>query len=201
MVAVIRQYGMRDETVLDAMRRVPRHLFVPAGFQTEAYDDTPLPIGHGQTISQPYIVAEMTRQLALRPASRVLEVGTGSGYQAAVLAAITPHVFSVEIIGALVDQARRNLDRAGCSAVRLRHGDGYEGWPEEAPFDAIIVTCAASQIPPPLIRQLAPGGRMAIPVGPPFAVQDLMLVTKGEDGTVRSESLMAVRFVPLVRRE
>jgi protein-L-isoaspartate(D-aspartate) O-methyltransferase len=201
MVAVIEQYGFHDPVVLKAMRSVPRHRFVPASMRSEAYADTPLPIGHGQTISQPYIVAEMTRQLELTPTSRVLEIGTGSGYQAAVLAAVTPHVFSVEIIGALAERALLDLREAGCGSVQVRHADGHGGWPEEAPFDAIVVTCAASQIPPPLVRQLAPDGRMVIPVGPPFAVQDLMLVTRDADGTVRSRSLMAVRFVPLVRTE
>jgi protein-L-isoaspartate(D-aspartate) O-methyltransferase len=199
MVTVIEHYGLSDPVVLAAMRTVPRHEFVPPGFRAEAYADTPLPIGRGQTISQPYIVAEMTRRLEIKPTSRVLEIGTGSGYQAAVLAAITPQVFSIEVIKPLAEQAQEVLRRLGYESVQVRHADGYYGWPEEAPFDAIIVTCAASQIPPPLTQQLAPGGRMLIPVGPAFAIQDLMLVAKDADGTVRSRSLMAVRFVPLVR--
>jgi len=201
MVKTIRSYGLTDERVLRAMASVPRHEFVPASRQNRAYADTPLPIGYGQTISQPYIVAEMTRLLDLRPDSKVLEIGTGSGYQAAVLTEFTPHVYTIEIIKPLADAARERLKRLGYDVVQVRHGDGYYGWPQEAPFDGIIVTCAAGQIPPPLIQQLAPGGRMVIPVGPAFGTQSLMLVTKDPDGTVRSRSLMSVRFVPLVRRD
>jgi len=201
MVRVIRDYGLVDASVLRAMAAVPRHAFVPRRQQSEAYDDTPLPIGYGQTISQPYIVAEMTRQLRLKPGDKVLEVGTGSGYQAAVLTEFTPNVFTIEIIEPLATAAMERLRRLGYTTVRVRHGDGYNGWPEEAPFDGIIVTCAVGQIPPPLVEQLAPGGRMVIPVGPPYAVQSLMLVEKDADGTVRSRSLMPVRFVPLVREE
>ena len=199
MATVIERYGVQDESVLSAMRAVPRHEFVSRSSASMAYADTPLPIGHGQTISQPYIVAEMTRLLRLTAQSRVLEIGTGSGYQAAVLAEITPNVFTVEIIKPLVDEAAERLKALGYDTVRVLHADGYYGWPEKAPFDGIIVTCAAGQIPPPLITQLAPGGRMVIPVAWPFAVQHLMLITKDQDGTVRSESLMAVRFVPLTR--
>ncbi len=201
MVRMIRAYGLTDEAVLRAMSAVPRHEFVPENYSSRAYRDSPLPIGHGQTISQPYIVAEMTRQLRLNPDSRALEIGTGSGYQAAVLTELTPHVYSVEIIGPLARTADKRLNRLGYDVVESAKGDGYYGWPEEAPFDAVIVTCAAGQIPPPLIKQLAPGGRMVIPVGSPFATQSLMLVTKDRDGKVRSRSLMPVRFVPLVRRE
>jgi len=202
MVAVLRErYGFRDEKVLAVMRAVPRHLFVPKALAARAYDDTPLPIGYGQTISQPYMVAEMTRLLGLGPASRVLEVGTGSGYQAAVLAHLTPHVWTMEIVRPLAEAARERLRRLGYTTVRVRHGDGYLGWPEEAPFDAIIVTCAAGQIPPPLVQQLKPGGRMVIPVGGRFAIQRLMLVEKDADGRVRSRSLMAVQFVPLLRHD
>jgi protein-L-isoaspartate(D-aspartate) O-methyltransferase len=201
MVGVIRAYGLTDEAVLRAMSAVPRHEFVPENYSSSAYIDSPLPIGYGQTISQPYMVAEMTRQLRLNPDSRVLEVGTGSGYQAAVLTEFTPHVYSVEIIGPLATTACKRLNRLGYAVVQSGKGDGYYGWPKEAPFDAIIVTCAAGQIPPPLIKQLAPGGRMVIPVGSPFATQSLMLVTKDSDGKVRSTSLMLVRFVPLVRKE
>ena len=201
MVAVIRAYGLSDRKILEAVAAVPRHEFVIKRYLSQAHADSPLPIGHGQTISQPYIVAEMTRQLDLKPDSKVLEVGTGSGYQAAVLSEFTPHVFSVEIIKPLADAAASRLKRLGYTVVRLAHRDGYYGWEEEGPFDAIIVTCAAGQIPPPLIKQLAPGGRMMIPVGPVFATQSLMLLEKDEDGTVRSRSLMAVRFVPLVRKQ
>jgi protein-L-isoaspartate(D-aspartate) O-methyltransferase len=183
------------------MRSVPRHAFVPADHRDEAYADTPLPIGYGQTISQPYIVAEMTRQLKLKPTSKVLEVGTGSGYQAAVLTEFTPFVTTIEIIEPLAAAARRRLTRLGYDVVAVRHGDGYYGWEEKAPFDGIIVTCATGQIPPPLLRQLAPGGRMIVPVGAAFATQSLMLVEKDAEGTVRSRSLMAVRFVPLVRKD
>lgn len=200
MVEVIRRYGLTDEPILRAMAAVPRHEFVPPSQSARAYDDTPLPIGYGQTISQPYIVAEMTRLLKLTPEKRVLEIGTGSGYQAAVLTEFTAHVYTVEIIKPLADSAKERLKRLGYDVVKVRHGDGYYGWPEEAPFDAIIVTCAAGQIPPPLLRQLAPGGRMVIPVGPAFATQWLMLVEKDRDGRVRSRALMPVRFVPLVRQ-
>ncbi|MBE0595817.1 MAG: protein-L-isoaspartate(D-aspartate) O-methyltransferase, partial [Desulfuromonadales bacterium] len=159
-----------------------------------------LGIGYGQTISQPYIVAEMTRQLQLTPSSRVLEIGTGSGYQAAVLAEITSQVYSVEIIEPLLDRARKTLQKTGYQKIHLRHGDGYYGWPEAAPFDGIIVTCAAGNIPPPLMEQLAVGGRMLIPIGKRFGTQYLILVTKDHDGSISSRNLMAVRFVPLVRK-
>jgi len=201
MVEVIRRYGLEDRAVLDAMLAVPRHEFVPPSSGSAAYADTPLPIGHGQTISQPYMVAEMTRLLALGPSSRVLEIGTGSGYQAAVLTEFTPHVFTVEILKPLADSAGERLKRLGYATVEVRHGDGYYGWEEKGPFDGIIVTCAAGQIPPPLVRQLALGGRMVIPVGPPGAIQSLMLVEKDGEGKVRSRSLMAVRFVPLLRED
>lgn len=203
MVRVIRSrpYGLTDPKVLAAMAAVPRHEFVPASQSRRAYANRPLPIGHYQTISQPYIVAEMTRQLQLKPTSRVLEIGTGSGYQAAVLTEFTRHVYTVEIIRPLAQQARRRFERLGYTAVRTSEADGYFGWPKEAPFDAIIVTCAAGQIPPALIRQLAPGGRMVIPVGGPFATQSLMLVTRDTDGKVTSKSLMPVRFVPLRRKK
>ena len=199
MARVIRDtYGLRDEGVLNIMRAVPRHEFVPASMLDSAYADSPLPIGYGQTISQPYIVAEMTRQLRLRPDSRVLEIGTGSGYQAAVLAHLAKEVYSIEIVAPLAESAARRLRRLGY-AVHIRNADGYHGWPEKAPFDAIIVTCAAGEIPPPLLAQLAPGGRMVIPVGGHFATQSLMLVEKDADGKVATRSLMAVRFVPFVR--
>jgi len=201
MVAQIERYGLEDEDTLDVMRAVPRHEFVPAARARHAYADTPLPIGHGQTISQPYIVAEMTRLLDVGPRSKVLEVGTGSGYQAAVLAHLTPQVYTVEIIKPLADSARKRLKRLGYTTVTCRHGDGWHGWPKRAPFDAIVVTCAARRVPPPLIKQLKPGGRMIIPVGGAFAVQSLTLVEKTADGKVRTRSLMPVSFVPLLRPE
>lgn len=200
MLDVIRAYGMNDPAVLQAMEKVRRHEFVPEQNRRYSYQDTPLKIGYGQTISQPYIVAEMTRQLQLTPTSKVLEIGTGSGYQAAVLAELTSTVYSIEIVEPLLNRARQTLEQNGYHQVRLRHGDGYYGWPEAAPFNGIIVTCAAGHIPPPLIEQLAPGGRMLIPVGKRFGTQYLILVTKSHDGTVSSRNLMAVRFVPLVRK-
>ncbi len=202
MVALLQSYyHVKDEAILKAMRTVPRHEFVTDRYQSQAYADTPLPIGYGQTISQPFIVAEMTRQLQLKPTSRVLEVGTGSGYQAAVLTYFTRHVYSIEIIRQLAEASTKRLQRLGYDVVQVRHADGYHGWPGAKPFDAIIVTCAAGQIPPPLLKQLAPGGRMVIPVGGPMSVQSLMLVEKHKDGTLRSRTLMAVRFVPFVRAD
>jgi protein-L-isoaspartate(D-aspartate) O-methyltransferase len=194
-------YDFKDNAVLQAIATVPRHEFVPAEFTESSYDDKPLPIPNGQLISQPWIVSEMTHQLKLTPASRVLEIGTGSGYQAAVLTHFTEHVYSIEIIRPLAEAAAERLKRLGYTPVNLRIGDGFEGWAEAGPFDAIIVTCAAGQIPPPLIKQLAPGGRMVIPVGNPFAMQSLMLVEKDPDGTVRSQSLAPVRFVPLLAKD
>jgi protein-L-isoaspartate(D-aspartate) O-methyltransferase len=189
--------GVRDPYVLAAMRRVPRHLFVPEDRQRWAYADRPLSIGWDQTISQPYIVASMTEEARVRPGSKVLEIGTGSGYQAAILAAITDDVYTVEIKEPLVERAHASLEAAGFRSVTQLGGDGYFGWKDHEPFDAIIVTCAAPHIPPSLVAQLAPGGRMVIPVGAAMAIQDLMLVTKDEDGTVRTKSLYPVRFVPL----
>jgi protein-L-isoaspartate(D-aspartate) O-methyltransferase len=189
--------GVRDPRVLEAMRVVPRHLFVPADLADSAYDDTPLPIGYGQTISQPYIVAYMTEALGLRPGDKVLEVGTGSGYQAAVLAMLTPEVYTVEIIAPLAERAGERLLGLGYSAVRTRLGDGYYGWEEAAPFDAIIVTAACGHVPPPLVQQLAPGGRIIIPVGGVYEVQLLVMVTKATDGSLGTRELLPVRFVPL----
>jgi len=199
MVRTIRSYGLDDKGVLDVMAAVPRHEFVPGRLAGSAYDDGPLPIGYGQTISQPYIVAEMTRLLNLKSDSRVLEIGTGSGYQAAVLTHFTPNVYTIEIIKPLAESAAERLKRLGYTVVKARHGDGYYGWPGDVQFDAIIVTAAAGQIPPPLIEQLAPGGRMVIPVGRAYATQSLMLIEKLADGTLRSKRLMPVRFVPFVR--
>jgi len=191
--------GVRDETVLQVMRTVPRHEFVPEGRRRRAYADNPLPIGHGQTISQPYIVAYMTAMLKLEKEHKVLEIGTGSAYQAAVLAEIVEKVCSIEIIPELAKSAKKRLKDLGYENVTTRLGDGYFGWREEAPFDAIIVTAAASHIPPPLVEQLKPGGRMAIPVGPPFQLQHLMLLEKLKDGSVVKRSVMPVGFVPLTR--
>ena len=191
--------GIADSLTLAAMRAVPRHEFVPRDQRAWAYADTPLPIGHGQTISQPAVVAFMTQVIRPRPGLRVLEVGTGSGYQAAVLAATGARVWTIEIIGALADQARARLERLGYRDVRVRHGDGYLGWPEAAPFDAIVVTAGADSIPPALIDQLAPGGRLVMPVGDPFTDQRLVLLEKDASGRTASSDLLPVRFVPLVR--
>jgi protein-L-isoaspartate(D-aspartate) O-methyltransferase len=186
-----------DPRVLQAMATVPRHVLVPEALRSAAYDNRPLPIGHGQTISQPYIVALMTDLLTLQPGDRVLEIGTGSGYQAAVLAELGMQVYSIEIIEPLGELARANLAKLGYEDIQVRIGDGYYGWEEHAPFDAIIVTAAASHIPPPLIRQLRPGGHMIIPVGSRFMVQQLVLVDKDEDSEVTTRQVLPVRFVPL----
>jgi protein-L-isoaspartate(D-aspartate) O-methyltransferase len=190
--------GLRDEATLAAMRAVPRHFFVPEGVQRAAYADSPLPIGFGQTISQPYIVAFMTATAGITRDSTVLEIGTGSGYQAAVAAELSEQVYSIEIVPALAERAAAALKQAGYERVNVRSGDGYHGWPEHAPFDVIIVTAAADTIPPPLLAQLKEGGRMVIPVGPQFGAQNLVLVTK-QDGKVRTRTLMPVRFVPFTR--
>jgi protein-L-isoaspartate(D-aspartate) O-methyltransferase len=184
--------------VLEAMRRVPRHAFVSPALRHQAYENRPLPIGHGQTISQPYIVAVMTELLSVDKADLVLEVGTGSGYQAAILAELVQHVYSVEIIPELAEEARARLQRLGYTNITVRPGDGYYGWEERAPFDTIIVTAAASHIPPPLLRQLKPGGRMVIPVGTPFLTQQLMLVHKNADGQITTRQVLPVAFVPLM---
>ncbi|MGF1640471.1 MAG: protein-L-isoaspartate(D-aspartate) O-methyltransferase [Rhodospirillales bacterium] len=183
--------------VLEVMGRIPRHLFVPEDRVRHAYEDRPLPIGYGQTISQPYIVALMTDLLAVGADDTVLEIGTGSGYQAAVLSPLARHVYTIEIVPALADAAGERLRRLGYDNVTLRQGDGYDGWPEHAPFDRIVVTAAAGHVPPPLIQQMAAGGRMIIPVGSPFLVQQLVMVDKHADGTVTSRHLLPVRFVPL----
>ncbi len=186
--------GIRDARVLRAMRVVPRHEFVPEGLRTYAYDDRPLPIGDGQTISQPYVVAAMTELARVGERSRVLEVGTGSGYQAAVLAETGAEVYSIEILEPLSRQAGEILDRLGYDRVHLRVGDGYRGWPEVAPFDAIIVTAAPPRVPKPLKEQLAPGGRLVIPVGDYY--QQLIVITRTADG-FSEESVFPVRFVPM----
>lgn len=184
-----------DDRVLAALAKVARHEFVPTEQKPHAYDNRPLPIGHGQTISQPYIVAVMTALMNVQPDHDVLEIGTGSGYQAAVLAELARAVYTIEIIEPLAKQAAQRLQRLGYANVTTRIGDGYYGWPKGGPFDSIIVTAAASHIPPPLLRQLKPGGRMVIPIGAPFMTQQLMLVEKRGDGTVKTRQLMAVRFV------
>jgi protein-L-isoaspartate(D-aspartate) O-methyltransferase len=187
-----------DERVLAAMRSVPRHEFVPERERQYAYENRPLPIGYGQTISQPYIVAIMTDLLDLQSGDRVLEIGTGSGYQAAVLAELSTAVYSIEIVPELAGRAAKVLDRLNYSTrITTRIGDGYFGWQEQAPFDAIVVTAAADHVPPPLIKQLKPGGRMLIPVGSRFLTQQLVLVEKSADGEVTTRLLLPVRFVPL----
>lgn len=199
MVRLIEAYGVEDSATLAAMRSVPRHEFVPIEQQRYAYADHPLPIGYGQTISQPYIVAYMTEILQPEPGMRILEVGTGSGYQAAVLGATGCQVFTVEIFEALAASARARLARLGFDSVVVRHADGHYGWSEEAPFDAVIVTAAAGHIPPALVEQLRPGGRMVIPVGSVYGVQNLILVEKDSDGGVRTRHLLPVRFVPMLK--
>ncbi|MCW5606244.1 MAG: protein-L-isoaspartate(D-aspartate) O-methyltransferase [Burkholderiales bacterium] len=186
-----------SERVMAAMEKVPRHLFVPAGVETGAYRNVPLAIGSGQTISQPFIVALMTDLMETKPGDRVLEIGTGSGYQAAVLAELADTVYSVEIIEPLAREAARRLRDAGYRNVVTRVGDGYQGWAEHAPFDAIMVTAAATAVPPALIDQLKPGGRLVIPVGGPADVQTLYVIEKQADGRVVRRPVLAVRFVPL----
>ncbi len=185
--------------VRTALAKVRREAFVPPGAAHAAYANAPLPIGCGQTISQPFIVALMTELLDLEPGQRVLEIGTGSGYQAAVLAELTDDVCSIETVPELAERAGQTLERAGYGRVALRTGDGGLGWPERAPFDAIIVTAAASEVPPALLEQLAPGGRMVIPIGPPGGEQQLVLLRKGKEGAVDSEPTLPVAFVPFVR--
>jgi len=196
----IRLRKVRDPNVLASMRTVPRHAFVRRSDLRRAYADYPLPIGLGQTISQPYIVGYMTEVLKLRPNFRVLEVGTGSGYQAAVCAEIARKVYTIEILEELANSAKERLKKLGYHNVLVKAGDGYFGWEEKGPFDAIIVTCAAGFVPPPLIEQLKPGGRMILPLGSPYGYQTLMLVTKDEKGKVRSRHLLPVRFVPMLGR-
>lgn len=193
----IARRGVTDDRVLRVMRDVPRHEFVPPSQRRRAYADNPLPIGHGQTISQPYIVGYMTERLELEPGDRVLEVGTGSAYQAAVLAAIVGEVVTLEIIGPLARSAAERLEGLGFGNVTVLHGDGYYGYESSAPYDAIIVTAAAPHVPPPLKEQLKPGGRMVIPVGRGGWTQNLLMVEKKEDGSVSTRNLMAVSFVPL----
>jgi len=188
--------GISDRRILEAMKTVPRHEFVPSAYRDQAYADHPLPIGSGQTISQPYIVAYMCEVARIRPGDRVLEVGTGSGYHASVISRLAKKVHTIEIIPGLARRSKEAIRRLGYENIVLRQGDGYFGWKDAAPFDVIIVTAAADHIPPPLIRQLREGGRMVIPLGHPFFTQKLILVEK-KNGKVRSRDLIPVRFVPL----
>ncbi|MFZ4777656.1 MAG: protein-L-isoaspartate(D-aspartate) O-methyltransferase [Terrimicrobiaceae bacterium] len=198
MVATqIRERGVTDVRVLSAMEKVPRQEFVPSDLRSLAYQDGPLPIGHGQTISQPYIVALMTELLGINSRSRVLEIGTGSGYQAAVLAEVAADVYTIELIEPLARKARETLTRLGYQNIHARSGDGYPGWPESAPYDAIIVTCAPENVPPKLVEQLREGGKLVVPVGPVGGVQELVLLEKIE-GKIQQRSVTGVRFVPML---
>lgn len=188
-----------DPSVAEALGSVRRHRFVPEGRRDAAYKNRPLPIGYGQTISQPYIVALMSQLLALEETDRVLELGTGSGYQAAIASEIAAHVYSIEIIPELAERSSKALQQTGHANVTVKNADGYHGWPAHAPFDAIVITAAVDHVPPPLLKQLTPGGRLVLPLGDPFASQVLTLVQKKENGQVRSRQIMPVRFVPLTR--
>ncbi len=188
-----------SERALAAMTKVPRHRFVPPGSERYAYDNRPLPIGHGQTISQPFIVALMTDLLDLKPNDKVLEIGTGSGYQAAVLGEIAREVYTIEIVAPLAKEAAARLATLGYRNVYTRSGDGYLGWPERAPFDAIMVTAGALEVPPALVAQLKPGGRLVIPVGPQWSGQSLLVIEKDVGGKTTTRNVLAVRFVPLTR--
>ena len=188
--------GITDSRLIDAMRFVPRHLFVSEALVDSAYGDFPLPIGEGQTISQPYIIAEMTQNLCLKGHERVLEIGTGSGYQAAVLAQVAKQIYTIEIKEKLYHKANKILKLLGYNTIQTQHSDGYFGWPEQAPFDAIMITAAIDHIPPPLLKQLKDGGRLALPLGNPFSYQNLVMVTKkGEDLSVKQ--ITGVLFVPM----
>jgi protein-L-isoaspartate(D-aspartate) O-methyltransferase len=191
----LEERDITNRRVLAAMGKVPRHLFVPESSRDLAYADMPLPIGYGQTISQPYIVALMTQFVDPEPTHKALDIGTGSGYQAAILAELVKAVYSIEIVRPLADEARERLDRLGYKNVEVRHGDGYRGWPENAPFDIIIVAAAPDHIPQPLLDQLATGGRMVIPVGHPY--QDLMLIHRQADGSIQQRRVAPVAFVPM----
>jgi protein-L-isoaspartate(D-aspartate) O-methyltransferase len=195
----IRRRGISDPRVLEAMRTVPREQFVPEEERARAYDDSPLPIGRGQTISQPYIVAYMTEALGVAAGHKVLEVGTGSGYQAAVLGELAREVYTIEIVPELAARAAATLEALGYANVRVRDGDGYAGWPEQAPFDRIIVTAAPDDIPQPLVDQLAPGGRLVIPVGPQGGAQWMTILEKTDRGVVERRTI-PVQFVPFTRR-
>ncbi len=190
--------GVKDKRVIRAMLSVPRHLFVPENYLSESYEDHPLPIGEGQTISQPYIVAFMTEVLNLKPEDRILEIGTGSGYQAAVLAEMVNEVYTIELLPSLADRARNILEQLGYTNIHVKTGDGFKGWPEKAPFDAIIVTCAPDKIPQALVDQLNEGGRIIIPVGSQFFAQELVKGVK-KKGRLITKNVLPVRFVPLTR--
>ena len=200
---VLTQLKARDiyhNATLNAMETVPRHVFVPEDVRIYSYGDHPLPIGHGQTISQPYMVAYMTQAIRPKKEFKVLEIGTGSGYQAAILAEIVDSVYTIEIVDALAQTAKRRLTNLGYTNINVRSGDGYHGWPEAAPFDAIVVTAGAEEIPGPLVEQLKEGGRMILPVGPHHGVRQLVRITKKKGG-LKTEELMAVRFVPFTRKQ
>lgn len=196
----IEKRGIKEKSVLQALKNVPRHLFVSNDLQSLAYTDRPLPIGYGQTISQPYIVALMTELLNLKAGDKVLEIGTGSGYQAAILSEITKEVYTVEIIEELGKSAKKRLKDLGYKSIKCKIGDGYYGWKKYAPFDRIMVTAAATHIPPSLIRQLKKGGKMCIPVGNPFLTQNLILIEKDKEGNLKTRNILPVRFVPLTGR-
>ncbi len=199
MVRRIRdRYGLEDKNILNAMQNVPRHWFVSQKNLALAYTDRPLPIGYGQTISQPYIVAYMTSQLKIDKNKKVLEIGTGSGYQAAVLNEFTPHVYTIEIVKPLALATQKKLKHHGYTTIKTKIGDGYKGWPQHQPFDVIIVTAAPDRVPPELLKQLAQKGTMILPVGKTHSTQDLMLITKNEKGEISRKNLMPVRFVPMV---
>ena len=195
----IKRRGVKDVGVLKAVQKVEREKFVPEKYRDLAYSDNPLPIGHQQTISQPYIVAYMTEHLQVSKSHNVLEIGTGSGYQAAILAEMAHHVFTIEIIPELAESAEKVLMELGYENITVRTGDGYKGWPEEAPFDRIMVTAAPNEIPEKLVEQLAPNGRMILPVGGSIFAQYLWLVQKDKEGIVTKEKILAVRFVPMVK--
>ncbi|MCF6159409.1 MAG: protein-L-isoaspartate(D-aspartate) O-methyltransferase [wastewater metagenome] len=192
--------GIKDKRVLEAMETVPRHLFIPEERRSLSYSDQPVPIGFGQTISQPYIVAYMTELLTLDKDNTVLEIGTGSGYQAAILSELVKEIYTIEVVEKLGRETMEKLESMGYTNVNVKIGDGYKGWPEHAPFDRIIVTAAAKYIPQPLIDQLKPGGRMIIPVGGVYEIQDLMLITKDASSNITKKSLAPVSFVPLIRK-
>lgn len=195
----IEQRGVRNPDVLRVMRQTPRHLFIPERLRSQAYEDHPVPIGYGQTISQPYIVALMTELLEPHKDAKVLEIGTGSGYQAAVLAPLVRHVYTIEIVRELAESAAELLRKLGYKNVTVRWGDGYQGWPEEAPFDRIIVTAAPPEVPKALIEQLKPGGKLVAPVGSSVFGQDLIVIEKTREGKLRRRSIIPVMFVPMVK--
>ena len=192
--------GVEDPRVLDVMKVVERHKFVPEKYSESAYKDGPLPIGHGQTISQPFIVAFMTENLKLEPSHKVLEIGTGSGYQAAVLSELCDHVYTIEIVDELANESAERLGRLGFNNITVRSGDGYKGWPEEAPFDRIMVTAAPEEIPELLTEQLAEEGVMVIPVGKQYEIQYLWVITKEASGSIKKEKILPVRFVPMISK-